>query len=344
MNTGSCIKRTCFLLPLIIVCLLNVVLFSIRWKKQYRVQWIYFGFCFLTVFGSVLLVGAGCFQKALKLGSDFYVNGLIILSFLLIFVLCSFATVCTTIWYLFIITDCLYWSVTFSVTLWPQLNANNQTSSTNDTNQTNFCEDYKMVVHAYLIKSLIITSHFCIVCGCLVNMALSITNHWRIYKVGSSTRVCCITRCCCGCYNCCLCCEDREIRLKFNNVTLYHQTLADSADKILQSQTFKPGTGGMAGGGIYFASKPPSTEGKARVGRRDEKKMLKATVRLGKILKVDRGGIEGCLPGLSQQSKCDEVKNYLDDEKYDSIWIPLERPEFVVYQPDQVVDVREVNY
>lgn len=158
--------------------------------------WTYFGFCFITVFGSVLLVGAGCYQKAAHLGSDLYVIGLIIFSFLLLFVLCSFATICTTIWYLLMMTIFLFVSTVLSVMLWPKLNVN----------QTNL-----NIFNANSIKALIVISHFCIVCGCVVNLTLSVTNHWLIYKTGASTRVCCKTKC--DCYNSCLCCENRDKRL-----------------------------------------------------------------------------------------------------------------------------------
>ena len=44
---------------------------------------------------------------------------------------------------------------------------------------------------------------------------------------------------------------------------LYHQTDPASAKIILQTQQMKPGNGGLAGGGIYFATAPELTGHKA---------------------------------------------------------------------------------
>jgi hypothetical protein len=41
---------------------------------------------------------------------------------------------------------------------------------------------------------------------------------------------------------------------------LYHQTDAETAEVILRTQRMKPGSGGLAGGGIYFATTPELTD------------------------------------------------------------------------------------
>lgn len=45
----------------------------------------------------------------------------------------------------------------------------------------------------------------------------------------------------------------------------------------------RPGSQGLAGGGIYFAVNPLQTEGKALNAPLDDFAMLKATVHLGKV-------------------------------------------------------------
>ncbi len=47
---------------------------------------------------------------------------------------------------------------------------------------------------------------------------------------------------------------------------LYHQTDRAAADSILRSQTFRMGAKGFAGAGIYFATNPEDTQGKALHG------------------------------------------------------------------------------
>ena len=70
-----------------------------------------------------------------------------------------------------------------------------------------------------------------------------------------------------------------------NVLTLYHQTDADSAQSILQSQTFRCGQDGLVGGGIYFAASSSDTGHKAH--RRGV--ILKARVNLGRIKIVEHG-------------------------------------------------------
>ena len=62
--------------------------------------------------------------------------------------------------------------------------------------------------------------------------------------------------------------------------TLFHMTDEDAARSIARSQTFKPGTSGMFGAGIYFAQSPEDCKGKAhKVGA-----VLRAKVALGRSL------------------------------------------------------------
>jgi hypothetical protein len=67
---------------------------------------------------------------------------------------------------------------------------------------------------------------------------------------------------------------------------LYHQTDAETAEVILRTQHMKPGSSGLAGGGIYFATTPELT------GHKAQRKgvILEATVALGKILTLDADG------------------------------------------------------
>ena len=176
--------------------------------------------------------------------------------------------------------------------------------------------------------------------GCFGALFMSIRYHWIIYRVGESSTICCFTKYpSCGwmCYIC-LCCR-RSIRLKFNVTKLYHKTNSTAAALILSSQQMKAGSEGLAGGGIYFAKKPPSTEGKARFAPNDDSIMLKATVHLGKIWKV---GING--EPIARHTSCDVMQQTLEEREYDSVWIPRERPEFIVYNTDQVEDIRQVKY
>ena len=64
---------------------------------------------------------------------------------------------------------------------------------------------------------------------------------------------------------------------------VYHQTGEKAAIAILGSQRMKRGSGGLVGGGIYFAAAPPQTRGKAH----SYGVMLKCTVLLGNFKSVD---------------------------------------------------------
>ena len=108
---------------------------------------------------------------------------------------------------------------------------------------------------------------------------------------------------------------------------LYHQTDKKTADIIMKTQQMKPGSGGLAGGGIYFATTPELTGHKAhRHGV-----ILEATVALGKIYTLEAAGD----PSMTLQK--------LQSLGFDSVCIA--RPvssghEYVVYDPKQVLSIR----
>ena len=109
--------------------------------------------------------------------------------------------------------------------------------------------------------------------------------------------------------------------------TLYHQTSPDRASSILSSQSFRRGSSGLSGGGIYFAVCEADTHHKAH----HKGAILCATVRLGTIKKIGANGDNSV------------TFHSLDSEGYDSVEIP--RPggtEFVVYNSDQVTNIRRV--
>jgi len=105
---------------------------------------------------------------------------------------------------------------------------------------------------------------------------------------------------------------------------LYHQTDEATAGIILRTQEFKPGSKGLAGGGIYFATTEELTGHKARASG----VILRAYVRLGKILTLDADGdTRMSLHKLRRQG-------------YDSVCIARKVSsghEYVVYDPAQVL-------
>ena len=111
---------------------------------------------------------------------------------------------------------------------------------------------------------------------------------------------------------------------------LYHQTDAATANIILRTQHMKPGSGGLAGGGIYFATTPELTGHKAhRTGV-----ILEVTVALGRIHTLDANGD----PNMTLQK--------LKALGFDSVCIA--RPvssgqEYVVYDPEQVLRIVEAD-
>ena len=106
---------------------------------------------------------------------------------------------------------------------------------------------------------------------------------------------------------------------------LYHQTDAETAEVILRTQRMKPGSGGLAGGGIYFATTPELTSRAHKKGV-----ILEATVALGKILTLDATGD----PTMTLQK--------LKSMGYGSVCIARavsSGHEYVVYDPGQVMSI-----
>lgn len=106
---------------------------------------------------------------------------------------------------------------------------------------------------------------------------------------------------------------------------LYHQTDAAAADAITRSGKMRRGTGGLAGGGIYFATCLQDTDRKAhRKGA-----YLECRVELGRVKHISANGDAS----ITYRS--------LKGQGFDSVLIP--RPnghEYVVYSWDQVKEVR----
>jgi len=111
---------------------------------------------------------------------------------------------------------------------------------------------------------------------------------------------------------------------------LYHETDRATADIILRTQQMKPGSSGLAGGGIYFATSPEHTGHKAhKTGV-----ILEATVALGKILTLDANGD----PSMTLQK--------LKAMGFDSVCIARSvssGQEYVVYDPVQVLSIEETD-
>lgn len=125
---------------------------------------------------------------------------------------------------------------------------------------------------------------------------------------------------------------------KMYGAELYHQTDTDVAGIILSTQEMKPGSKGLAGGGIYFATTPELTGHKAegvlgrarRGGEGVEGVVLKAYVRLGRILTLEGKGDTKMTP------------EKLKAEGYDSVCIARKvssGQEYVVYDPAQVLHI-----
>ena len=106
---------------------------------------------------------------------------------------------------------------------------------------------------------------------------------------------------------------------------LYHQTDLPTAKIILETQEMKPGSRGLAGGGIYFATTPELT------GHKAHKKgvILEVTVDLGKIHTLVGGD-----PSITLQK--------LRSKGFDSVCIARavsSGQEYVVYDPRQVLRI-----
>ena len=111
---------------------------------------------------------------------------------------------------------------------------------------------------------------------------------------------------------------------------LYHQTDSATARIILTSQRMKPGSSGLAGGGIYFATTKELTGHKAH----KHGVILEATVSLGKILTLESNGD----PSMTGSK--------LNDLGFGSACIA--RPvhsghEYVVYDPRQVLEIQRAS-
>jgi hypothetical protein len=89
-----------------------------------------------------------------------------------------------------------------------------------------------------------------------------------------------------------------------NVTTLYHETDAECARSILQSQTFRCGADGMVGGGIYFAAFAADTGHKAH----KRGVLLKARVNLGRIKTVEHGREAGVNARTVRAEGYDSVK------------------------------------
>ena len=122
-----------------------------------------------------------------------------------------------------------------------------------------------------------------------------------------------------------------EVQRREGGTKLYHQTDKKTADIILKTQQMKPGSGGLAGAGIYFATTPELTGHKAR----RHGVILEAKVDLGGIHTLDANGD----PNMTLQ----KLKSLGD---FDSVCIA--RPvssgqEYVVYDPKQVLCIHVVQ-
>ena len=104
-------------------------------------------------------------------------------------------------------------------------------------------------------------------------------------------------------------------------MTLYHQTDAAAAQKILASQRFRLGSHGMAGVGIYFATSKFHTGHKTT----SSGVILQARVRLGRIKTIGRAGNKSLTrPPAGYDSVCIDRDN---------------GQEFVVYTSDQIDNI-----
>jgi uncharacterized membrane protein YgcG len=111
--------------------------------------------------------------------------------------------------------------------------------------------------------------------------------------------------------------------------TLFHMTDEDAARLISRSQTFRPGTSGMFGAGIYFAQSPEDCKGKAhKVGA-----VLRAEVSLGRSLVCKRAQTHLDARTLEGYS-CQSVKGVAP---------AVSRDEFAVFDSEQVSDIKVVG-
>ena len=118
--------------------------------------------------------------------------------------------------------------------------------------------------------------------------------------------------------------------VKHAGTILYHQTSPQIAQLILSTQQMKPGSQGLAGGGIYFATTKELTGHKAL----QKGVILEARVQLGRILTLESHGD----PSMSLAK--------LKGKGFDSTCIarPVQSGhEYVVYDPAQVLEIRKAH-
>ncbi|KAA6402919.1 MAG: hypothetical protein EZS28_001560 [Streblomastix strix] len=180
-------------------------------------------------------------------------------------------------------------------------------------------------------------------CGCCSSCAKGCSDCCSSCTDGCSD---CCSSCTEGCSNCCIncarLCSDKKIYRPssyinkqnypppqsvkaINIVDGYHQTSREAARQIIQTG-FRPGTGGIAGGGIYFALNVEDTNRKAH----QKGVILKCQVDIGrtKIMKQMEPQLTG---------------EQLKKQGYDSVYFPanymntnLNLPEYVIYDSNRV--------
>jgi len=125
---------------------------------------------------------------------------------------------------------------------------------------------------------------------------------------------------------------DRNQRLRSGQVlTCYHQTSEDVSKIIIKSQTFRPGTEGIAGGGMYFAVKPEETQIKTH----HYGPILQCKVKLGNNFRLGYNGDSSFLP-----KDCRDGFERCLNVGVDSVSLPRTSGlEYVVYNKDQVSDI-----
>lgn len=119
--------------------------------------------------------------------------------------------------------------------------------------------------------------------------------------------------------------------LRGHIMTLYHQTSKEIGELILKS-SFKSGSSGWCGGGIYFAKTPEATFTKAIGANSHQGFIIEARVDLGRMKQLTRT-CDGSMTGAKLQS-----------EGYDSLTFnPGDGDEFVIYSADRVLSTRHYS-
>lgn len=121
---------------------------------------------------------------------------------------------------------------------------------------------------------------------------------------------------------------------------LYHQTSPEICHLILAS-AFKLGHEGWCGGAIYFAATPQATKTKAVGPQSHYGCMIEATVNVGKIQHFPC--CRYC--GGKQDQHIHWTLQSLNAKGYNSINIdPGDGPEYIIYDPAQVVSMKEIPF